>query len=71
MNLSPYSIMGETLLGISSHIHDHNMDANLQAYDLFEKAHLKLAHHLFFLHYVDILKVYMGYNFIFFMAYLS
>jgi hypothetical protein len=32
---SPYSTMGGLYLSISSHIHDHNKDGKLQAYDLF------------------------------------
>jgi hypothetical protein len=42
--------------GASSHIHDHHMDGKTQAKDLFEMAHLELAHHFFILHHVDVLK---------------
>ena len=49
-----------------SHIHDHHMDGKLQAYDIFELAHLELAPHFFFLHYVDVLKLHMRAHLIFF-----
>jgi hypothetical protein len=31
----PYSTMGKTLVEISSHVHFHQMDIELQAYDIF------------------------------------
>ena len=45
----PYSYGRDSLLGISSHIHDHHKDGKLQAYDPFEMAHLDLALHFFVL----------------------
>jgi hypothetical protein len=44
---------------ISSHIHDHHMDRKIKEGDLYEIAHLELAHHFFFLHLVDALKIHM------------
>jgi hypothetical protein len=42
------------------------MDDKFQAYDLFDMSHLELAHHFFFLHYVDVLKIHMRDHLIFF-----
>ena len=48
------------------------MDGKLQAYDLFELAHLELALHFFILHHVDVLKLNLRAHFIFiFKTYLT
>ena len=60
----PYSYGRDSHLTISSHIHDHHKDGNLQAYDPFEMAHLELILHFFFLYFVGVLKVPMRYHFI-------
>ena len=61
--LLPHTHYGRaSLLGISSQIHDHHNDGKPQEYDLFEMAHLELAHHFFFLHYVGVLKAHRRYH---------
>ena len=48
------------------------MDGKLQAYDLFELAHLELALYFFILHHVDVLKLTLRAHFIFiFKTYLT
>ena len=73
LRVLPHNPLWESFLfGASSHIHDHHMDGKLQAYDLFDMSHLELAHHFFFLHYVDVLKIHMRAHLIFFFkTYLS
>ena len=43
----PYSYARASSLGMFSFIHDHPKDGKLQAYDLFDMAHLDLALHFF------------------------
>jgi hypothetical protein len=38
-----YSTMGKAHSRMSTHVCNHQMDGKLQAYDLFETAHLELA----------------------------
>jgi hypothetical protein len=46
--IAPHNPLWERLFfGAYSHIHVQYMDGKLQAYDLFEITHLKLAHHFF------------------------
>ena len=48
------------------------MDGKIQAYDIFEIAHLELALHFFILHHVDVLKLNLRAHFIFiFKTYLT
>jgi hypothetical protein len=64
--LLPHTPLWESFFfGASSHIHDHHIDDKLQAYDLFELAHLELALHFFILYHVDVLKLTLRAHFIF------